>query len=82
MKLLCLVRVNDVQTATEVINDPQTSDWLRWALRSALERDPIDVANDAELLRILLVRRVSDSFQNDGGDAGLPRQTSVRHNGD
>jgi hypothetical protein len=30
------------------------SDWLKDALRNALDRDPVDVANDLELLSLLL----------------------------
>ncbi len=26
----------------DVLNDPTISDWLKWALRSALNRDPLD----------------------------------------
>lgn len=40
-----------------VLNDPTASTWLREALRSALERDPVDAANDAEALAQLLVQR-------------------------
>ena len=33
-----------------VLNDPCASFWLKSALRSALTRDPVDAANDAEAL--------------------------------
>ena len=33
-----------------VLADPATSDWLRVALQAAIKRDPVDAANDAELL--------------------------------
>ena len=42
----------------EILNDPTTSKWLRWALRSALERDPVDVTNDVEILHLILVQRL------------------------
>lgn len=46
----------DVEIQT-VIMDPSTSNWLRTALRSALERDPVDSVNDAETLNMYLARR-------------------------
>ena len=33
-----------------LLDDPSASDWLKGALRSALERDPVDALNDALLL--------------------------------
>ena len=50
----------------EVLNDPHTSDWLRNALRSALERDPVDVANDAEYLRNILTQRLERLARGEG----------------
>jgi hypothetical protein len=46
-----------------VINAPDTSHWLRQALNSALERDSIDAANDADFLSDLLGRRYSACLQ-------------------
>ena len=37
-----------------VLSDPCASFWLKQALRSALTRDPVDAANDAEVLLCLL----------------------------
>jgi len=34
----------------QVLSDPAASFWLKDALRSALARDPVDAANDAEVL--------------------------------
>jgi hypothetical protein len=39
-----------------VIEDPCTSNWLRTSLVSALNRDCVDAANDAEILSGLLNR--------------------------
>lgn len=39
------------------LDDPSASDWLRDALRSAMVRDPVDAANDAEMLARLLDER-------------------------
>jgi hypothetical protein len=41
----------------EVLRDPAASFWLKDALRSALARDPVDAANDAEVLAQVLDRR-------------------------
>jgi hypothetical protein len=41
----------------DVLRDPAASFWLKAALRSALGRDPVDAANDAEVLAQLLDRR-------------------------
>jgi hypothetical protein len=41
----------------QILRDPAASFWLKNALRSALTRDPVDAANDAEVLAELLDRR-------------------------
>lgn len=46
----------------DVLNDPTISDWLKWALRSALNRDPLDVTNDAEILFLILSTRLGELF--------------------
>jgi hypothetical protein len=48
----------------EVLNDQSCSGWLRWALRSALHRDPVDVANDAGILETLLESRADEMLKN------------------
>ena len=40
-----------------VLHDPAASSWLKTCLCSALSRDPVDAANDAEILAHLLERR-------------------------
>lgn len=47
----------DIET---LLRDPSTSHWLKHALRSALERDALDAARDADLLAELLEDRVAD----------------------
>ena len=47
----------DLPEIEEVLADPAASFWLRAALRSALAPDPVDAANDAEMLARLLDRR-------------------------
>ena len=41
----------------QMLGDPGLSDWFKRALLSALDRDPVDAANDAGLLSIVLDRR-------------------------
>lgn len=48
---------HQLPTIEEVLRDPSASFWLKAALRSALARDPVDAANDAEVLVRLLDRR-------------------------
>ena len=42
----------------EILDDPSASDWLKGALRSALERDPVDALNDALVLAGTLEERL------------------------
>jgi hypothetical protein len=44
----------------DVLNDPETSPWLREALQAALACDPVRSANDAEVLLGVLHRRVAE----------------------
>lgn len=44
----------------DVLNDPETSEWLRTALKAALTCDPVRVANDVEVLRSVLQQRAAD----------------------
>lgn len=48
---------DDLPSIEEVLHDPAASLWLRNTLRTALVRDPVDAANDAEVLARLLDRR-------------------------
>jgi hypothetical protein len=41
----------------QLLADPSLSDWFKRALRSALERDPVDAANETDLLCEVLDRR-------------------------
>ena len=38
----------------EILADPAASLWLKAALRSALARDPVDAANDTDMLARVL----------------------------
>ena len=45
-----------------VLDHPATSDWLRVALQTALDRDAVDAVNDAEALHELLGERATALF--------------------
>lgn len=49
-------------TINDVLSNPGTSYWLKDALKGALLRDPVDSANDAELLAALLSQRAEASL--------------------
>jgi hypothetical protein len=44
-------------TPEQLLADPSASTWLKTALAAALERDPVDAANDAEVLSAVLGHR-------------------------
>ena len=46
----------------DVLNDPTISHWLKSSLSSALNRDPLDAANDAEMLLLILSQRLNAFF--------------------
>lgn len=48
---------NDLPAVEEILADPAVSFWLTTAPRSALPRDPVDTANNADLLARLLELR-------------------------
>jgi hypothetical protein len=48
---------NELPSIDEVLTDPTASFWLKSALRSALNRDPVDAANDSEFMARLLEQR-------------------------
>ena len=58
----------------DLIGSRDASFWLKQALQSALSRDYIDAANDADLLRDLLDRRATEK-------QGLDAQTIPATNG-
>lgn len=51
------LRTGELRGIEEVLADPAASYWLKAALRSALCRDPVDAANDSEILARLLEER-------------------------
>lgn len=56
---------DDLPEIEVVLQDPAESFWLKAAVRSALDRDPVDAANDAEILAQLLDRRCQEILKRD-----------------
>jgi hypothetical protein len=50
----------NLPTIPEVLADSTASYWLKDALRSALKRDIVDAANDAQVLAEVLADRCTD----------------------
>jgi 3'-phosphoadenosine 5'-phosphosulfate (PAPS) 3'-phosphatase len=53
---------NQVPSLEQVLADRAASSWIKQCLRSALARDPVDAANDAEVLACLLDKRCQKIF--------------------
>jgi hypothetical protein len=51
-----------VQVVEEVFRDPAASTWLREALRTALERNPVDALNDVLALADILETRLREDY--------------------
>jgi hypothetical protein len=49
-----------------VLHDPASSSWLKTSLGSGLSRDPVDAANDAEVLAQLLELRCREILSGGG----------------
>lgn len=58
----------------QILHDPAASFWIKKALQTALDRDPVDAANDAEVLAEVLSGRCSGLLS---GSAKLPNDDSV-----
>ncbi|POZ50658.1 hypothetical protein [Methylovulum psychrotolerans] len=50
----------------DILNNPFASFWIKSALRCALDRDPVDALNDAELLVSALQENIASRLPTDG----------------
>ena len=50
---------------SDILQDPSASDWLKGALRTALERDPVDALNDALALAGVLEEKLRTALDLD-----------------
>ncbi|GAK44352.1 conserved protein [Tepidicaulis marinus] len=53
-----------------VRSNPRTSPWLRQALEETAQRDPLDVLNEVEMLRLLLLRRLARASSDGSSSCG------------
>lgn len=49
--------MNESMSANDILNRQDASYWLKNAIKTALQRDPVDAVNDAEILVQVLRRR-------------------------
>lgn len=61
----------------KMAEDPGHTMWFRNALLSALKRDPVDAANDAGLLALVLDKRANEVIAQTSAQAAI-LQTSKR----
>ncbi len=47
----------------EILDSPDASYWLKNAIRTALHRDIVDAARDAETLSKILTNRMNEAFE-------------------
>ena len=52
----------------QILGDPATSFWLRAAIASSWQRDPLDAERDALVLASLLKRRVDETLARHPGN--------------
>ena len=64
------------QEARKVADDPSASHWLKNALFEAINRDPIDAADDAEALCRILEQR-AEAVQHETVSNGKSRQSKA-----
>lgn len=53
-------------TIADLLSDPAASHWLKDSLQRALQRDPVDCANEAEVLAAVLSQRADESLASAG----------------
>ena len=70
----------ETPNAEALLGDPTTSYWLKSALKSALERDPVDALNDSLQLADILDTRLRTEFGLDEplADPDIDRDANKR----
>jgi hypothetical protein len=70
------------QNALKVTEDPAASYWLRNALIEAINRDPVDAAQDAEVLFRILKLRAAAAIEKEpelsGTKVKAPKTTAAK----
>jgi hypothetical protein len=57
-------KAGDLPTVDEILHDPAAFFWPKGAQHSAPSRDPVDAANDADVLARLLESRCRNILKN------------------
>ncbi len=57
----------------QILNGPGVSKWMRVALSTALTRDPVDAANDAAMVALVLERRAQEIAAQTMADLAVRR---------
>jgi hypothetical protein len=57
----------------QILNGPGVSSWMRVALSTALTRDPVDAANDAAMVALVLERRAQEIAAQTMADLAVRR---------
>ena len=57
-------QASNLPSIEQILHNQGTSFWLRDAIESSLKRDPVDAAQDAELLSSLLARRCDEILKS------------------
>lgn len=52
----------------QILKGPGTSNWLKTALSLALSRDPVDAVKDAELLALVLNKRLKTIIEREAAE--------------
>lgn len=52
----------------QILKGPGTSNWMKVALSTALNRDPVDAVNDAELLALVLNKRLKTIIEREAAE--------------
>lgn len=60
----------------QILDGPGTSSWMKLALTTALNRDPVDAVNDAELLALVLRHRAEQI--NEAAKVELEARDAIR----
>ena len=64
-------------TIQQVINDATSSTWIKTSLIAALHRDPVDAANDADILAHLLSKRCLEYLSTHPLEKYAPPETKT-----
>ncbi len=82
MKRALRTHVDDISeasgpvTSQQIMSDPSASTWLKNCLQSAMQRDPVDAANDAQVLAAVLDQRAKQAYAGAAEVLGILQLTS------